>query len=172
MFKDTRIHCSLILCLIFLGTTLSGLSARYVEVTRRAANIRVEPTTSAGLVATARQGDIFVLVREEGNWYQIQMFSGNTRYIYKNLVDRIYELPETPGDIELRRQVALAWFEAERKAEEESARRYDPESRPDRYFSYKDLLSDRYKLETMHEFDINPVLYRPILIEGYQQNWF
>lgn len=57
---------------------------KYVVITNSSANIRSGPDGSAAKIITARQGDTFPLIREEGNWYVIDV-NGQTGYVTKSL---------------------------------------------------------------------------------------
>lgn len=57
---------------------------KQVIITNSSANIRSGPDGSAAKLTTARQGDTFPLLGEEGNWYKIDV-NGQTGYVTKNL---------------------------------------------------------------------------------------
>ena len=146
-------------------------ATRYVQITSRVANIRSAPTTRARLVAKAKRDDVFQLEKEEGKWYEIHLFSGGNRYIYKRLAKPIPYVPEIPGLLSTRREIFKAWKEAEERARKEAARRYPPETKPRRNLQREQLLNDRYKLKVMHYFEVQPALFRRIVLEGNQKGW-
>lgn len=57
---------------------------KYVVITNSSANIRSGPGGDYDKLTTARQGDTFPLIREEGNWYVIDV-NGQTGYVTKSL---------------------------------------------------------------------------------------
>lgn len=57
---------------------------KYVVITNSSANIRSGPGGDYDKVTTARQGDTFPLIGEDGNWYIIDV-NGQTGYVTKSL---------------------------------------------------------------------------------------
>ena len=57
---------------------------QYVIITNSSANIRSGPGGDYAKVTTAVKGDTFPLIREEGNWYVIDV-NGQTGYVTKSL---------------------------------------------------------------------------------------
>lgn len=57
---------------------------KYVVITNSSANIRSGPGGDYDKVTTARQGDTFPLIGEDGNWYIIDV-NGRTGYVTKGL---------------------------------------------------------------------------------------
>lgn len=57
---------------------------KYVVITNSSANIRSGPGGDYDKVTTARQGDTFPLIGEDGNWYIIDV-NGQTGYVTKGL---------------------------------------------------------------------------------------
>lgn len=144
----------------------------YVEITNEVANIRTADTTNSQIVGQARQGDIFRLEAETGNWYRIQLFSGDSRYVYGTLARVVgRKAPSVPDSLEARRGFYDAWREARSLARQEAEQRFAPESALERYLGLYRLLLDRYQLETAHEWGVQPAAYRRIIIEGSQSDW-
>lgn len=143
----------------------------YVRVVKGPVNIRSGPSTQSAIVGSAKQGDIFELVGEEGRWYEIDLFSGGRRFLHKSLAEPISYQPEVPVDVEIRRQIFQEWREAGERAKREAAQRYPPERDLERNLFHQRLLSDRYRLELLRKVQVQPPTYRRILIEGYQKGW-
>lgn len=61
----------------------AGISA-HVIITNSTANIRSGPDANARKVTSAYQGDSFLLLGEEGNWYKIEV-NGQVAYVSKGL---------------------------------------------------------------------------------------
>ncbi len=168
----TFVHRSLLTGSLLLALTGSALSAnQYVEITAYRANIRSGPATSASLVVTAHRGDVFELLDEGQNWYQLHLFSGEVRHLHKSLAQPISYQPEVPENTSLRRQIFQALNEAEERVIQEADRRFPPNTRLGRNLQYQTQLRDKYKLEVMHRLDAQPPVYRRISIEGLQKSW-
>jgi hypothetical protein len=143
----------------------------YVKVVKASVNIRSEPSTRSVKVVSAKEGDIFELVGEEGKWYEIQLFSTGRRYLYKTLAKPVSYSPEVPEDVDIRRQLFQEWAEVGEKARSEAERRYPAEKSLERNLNHEQILGDRYRLELLQRLGVQAPAYRRILIEGYQKGW-
>jgi len=143
----------------------------YVRVVKGNVNIRSGPSTGEAKVGSAKLGDTFELVGEDGNWYEVELFSGGQRFLYKSLVKVVPYRPEVPEDVEIRRQIFQEWKEIGNRAKAEADRRYPPEKNLEMNLKHEQLLGDRYRLELFQKLGVQPPAYRRILIEGYQKGW-
>lgn len=57
---------------------------KYVVITADSGKIRTEASISGGLIKTAYKGETFELIREEGDWYIVDV-NGRTGYIHKGV---------------------------------------------------------------------------------------
>lgn len=162
----------LTICSIFLTMTLNDFCAyadEYIIVTKKDVNIRLEPNTSSTVIAKGQQGDIFRLAESEGDWHTIYMFSGEKRYIFKTLTDKINEVPGLPKSTELKKKVFRELSEAKDQAANESYEKY-----PNDIFKQIDLerrLNDKYKLPAFQKHAIPPARYHKLMGEGLKNNW-
>lgn len=160
------------LLVISAGSPLTATNRDYIEITNEVANIRTASTTNSQIVGQGRKGDIFRLEEETGNWYRIQLFSGDSRYIYSTLARIIgRRTPPAPDSLEVRRNFFYAWLDVRSRAAEEAAQRFAPGSNLQRYYQLYNLLLDRYLLEASHEWGVQPAAYRRIIIEGNHSSW-
>ena len=160
-----------IISTVFLFLMTYAFSApRFVETTRNA-NIRSRPSTSATLVATAEKGDIFQLIEETDKWFQIEMFSGEERFLYKNLARITAYEPSLPGTIEERREVFQAWNKIDNSAKAEADRKYPPDRNLKQNLDYLHLQLDRKKLEIAHKYGLQAPDLRRIVLEGNFKGW-
>lgn len=160
-----------IISTVFLFLITYAFSAPRFVTTTRNANIRSQPSTKATLVATTERGDIFQLIEETGKWYQIEMFSGEERFLYKTLAKiTVYE-PSLPETIEERRTVFKEWNDVDAAVRADANRKYPPESNLKRNLDYLHLQLDRRKLEIAHKFKLQPPDLRRIILEGSFKGW-
>lgn len=151
----------------------------YIEVVGKVVNVRAGPDTSSDVVAEARKGDIFELQGQEGEWYEIDMFSGEWRYIYKPMAKKVTYTLLLPTSISTRRSIFRALSSAEARSQAEADRKYpmaDRYGRPisgnmERNIDYMRLLDDRYKLEVFHQFGVQPPIYIKLIVEGVEKEW-
>ena len=171
MWRTTFLAAVCLSVMVGLGGEPVQSFNEYVRVTRQKVNIRSAPTTRSKIVAPARRGNVFEVRSEDDKWYEIQLFSGGRRFIHKSLVEKASYRPEVPDDVELRRQIFRQWKEAGLRAEKEANRKYPREKDLERNLEEIQLLGDRYRLELLHELQVEAPVYRRILIEGYQKGW-
>lgn len=171
---------STILLLVTLSIPQSNFAQpKYIEITANRVNIRVGPGTSFPVVGKTQRGDIFELHGTEGRWYRIRMFSVNWRYVHKSLAKLTPHAVSLPNRTSVRRAVFRALVDAEDRAEAKADRKYpleDKHGRPiagnlRKNIDYMWLLGDRYKLEVMHRFRVQPPIHDTIISEGVKKNW-
>jgi SH3-like domain-containing protein len=157
---------ALILNLIWVGSP--GAEDRYIKVTGDRVNIRSEPNTKAQIVTKANRGDVFKVVSEEGDWYEISMFSGEWRYIYKPITAATTYTMEIPEDEELISTIFMALVQAENRALDQAAGKCSGDLHA--CSKHERLLNDQYTLNVFHEFNLQPPLYNKLIIEGVRIN--
>lgn len=145
--------------------------ADYVVITFDGAAIRLKPSDGSDLVATARRGEIFERISVAGDWVEIGMFSGEWRYVRLSQTAPIAYKPATALTMERRKQVFRALLGAEDRAETEASARI-PNRLVMEQIMLNRILNDRYKLETMRAFGLQPPEYRAIKLEGVREGWY
>lgn len=159
---------------IFLLSAILRLDAgrnEYIQVTTDNVNIRTAATTSSEIVGKAQKGDIFEVEGQQGSWYRIHLFSGESRWIHSSLARATWFEPSVPEDVSVRQEVYAGWVSASARAREEADAKYPPGEDLARNLRLNQLLNDRYKLELMQKFGVQPPVYRRIVLEGNQNGW-
>ena len=64
-------------------------SQEYIQITKPDINIRMLPSTSSPIIGHAFYNEIYILNGEEPKWYSVILPSGETRWIYKSLANKI-----------------------------------------------------------------------------------
>ena len=142
-------------------------------------NLRTGPSTDAMVIGRAGKGDIFPVVGQTEDWYQILMFSGETRYVTRS--DFVYplsrgQLIEAHGmslPASTARVRAVFWDteaaldRAAREASEVIPRTLNLE----RHTVLRKILEDGILLETFHIHGIQPALYRDLVAEARREGW-
>ncbi|MBA7549084.1 hypothetical protein ES705_41557 [subsurface metagenome] len=180
-----RIHTTFILSalIIFSAPAVPDIYAddQYIIVTGESVNIRTGVGITFPFVCDAREGDIFELIGKEGDWYKINMFSGEWRYIHAIYVKPTNKLPAYPDDDSVRQEIFLALLEAENKALEEADKKYPywpisgrkaPEGNIEKNIDYQRILDDKYSLDVFHKFIVQPPIYTKIIVESLQKDWY
>ncbi len=155
---------------IFLGlfsvlAVPAGAVDRYVKISQDQTDILTAPRAATTVVCRGQRGDVFKLLGQERDWYQVEMFSGQGRYLRKSAAQVTTFRVSVPRDFSRRKAIYNALFEAEVKAQEEALK-------PDQWGdSVVDaglfrILVDRYKLLAMRKFSVQPPIYEQIRQEG------
>lgn len=85
--KTKTLITTLVLILVQLTVTSEYTSAqKYIVLNTFNVNIRTGPSTDYFIVCTAGKGEIFKLVNEEDDWLEIEIYSGDNRYVHRDLV--------------------------------------------------------------------------------------
>jgi SH3-like domain-containing protein len=148
-------------------STSTTIVAQFIEITGNIVNIRTGPSTSTTIVAQAKKGDIFELKGEINGWYKINMFSGEYRYIHKSLAKLTTYTISLPSSASIRQKIFSLIGEAEDRAMDEADQKYpmNISNNIDQNIDYERLLIDKYKLTIFHEFKVQPVIYRELIVE-------
>jgi len=146
---------------------------KYVVVGSHVVNLRTGPSTDRVLIGRADKGDLYAYVGETGDWFEIEMFSGDRRYIHKSFAYPLTESQIVPGHNlqlpadsvarALRATIRWAIDRAEVEATEVLPASLDAE----RHATLRRILEDRILLEAFHRHGVQPVVYRMLSgVEG------
>lgn len=146
------------------------LAKEYVVMLSRNINLRTGPGTEKFVIGRAWKGDIFELVGEVDNWYEILMFSGEYRYVSKSWSAKLTEADMLPGhrmrlpaaDDTLRavyRDILHAKERAAREADDVIPAWVDEATN----MAFEGILEDRHILEVMGMYGVQPALYRDLI---------
>ncbi len=166
---------ALFLVVITLGmlvVPISVLSREYVVMISRNINLRTGPGTDRFIIGRAWKGDIFEMVDEAGNWYEILMFSGDYRYVSKSWAARLTGddlLPghsmTPPSDGDRLNSLYLDIVHARERAGREADEIIPPLENENRNKALRNILEDRHILEVMQIYSVQPALYCEIVNE-------
>jgi uncharacterized protein YgiM (DUF1202 family) len=170
LFKKFILCFFLILALIAVGLTPVFSEDRYIQITGEKVNIRFKNDLNSTVVAKAGKGDVFELKSEKGNWYEINMFTGEYRYIHNSLATVVAYSSSLPS-LSTARAMWSAFGEAEDKSMLDAEKKYPISQNMNKNIEYSRILEDRYKLQIFHKYNIPPVAYMKILTEGAKRGW-
>jgi len=176
-----RAHIAAVLVLLTVAVHLSPTPAscrEYVVMLSRNINIRTGPGTDRVIIGRAWKGDIFGLSGETGNWWKIHMFSGDDRYVSKSWAAKLTESQilkghnlRLPADVDVRlamyRDIESALARARGEAEELISASLDVE----RNGNVERILEDRFVLEVLSIYSIQPALFPDLIEEGQDADW-
>jgi len=176
---------AILLSLVALWVSLSAAPIQaapqeYVVMGTPLVNLRTGPSTGAMIIGRAEKGDIFEVVGQTEEWYEILMFSGETRYVTRS--DFVYPLKED-GLVEghnmtlppsTSRCRAIFWDTEEGldRAAREALEIIPPTLNRERYTVLKKILEDKILLEMFHIHGLQPALYGALVAEARREGWW
>jgi hypothetical protein len=134
-------------------------------------NIRTGPSTEHVIVGQAEKGDIFNVLDRDRGWYEIEMFSGDPRYVFA--ADYVYPLkPESlvPGhgmDLsEFRKDLKPIYadiLKIKERARREACEVLPPSIDEARNANLRRIMEDCMILEVLHIHGLQPALYGEVI---------
>jgi len=103
---ERKIILSIILTLVLLPI----LGQSYIQVIKSDAIIRFAPSSSSTEITKAKEGNVFELKNENGDWYEIIMFSGEYRYIHQTMCKKYEYSVDSLNNESLRKTVFIRNF--------------------------------------------------------------
>jgi len=156
-----------------------GAPQEYVVMGTPLVNLRTGPSTNAMVIGRAEKGDIFKVVGQTDEWYQILMFSGEPRYVTK--ADFVYPLEGDqfveghgmflPPSTARARSIFWDTEKGLDRAAREALEIIPATMNRERYSNLKKILEDRILLEMFHIHGIQPALYRDLVSEARREGW-
>lgn len=158
---------------VSLTLTHPCLALEYIRIRSNAVNIREAPDTKAASIAKASEGDIFELIREDGDWYSIEMFSGVPRFVHMDHAEKTeFRLYITmPPDAHAATVEVLKSIRAKARREADALyplRNADEGPTSSQFDLNSKLLNellDRYMLEALRNKNLQPPMYWYFVVE-------
>jgi Bacterial SH3 domain len=166
--RNSRTSFFWLLFLAVCVATTAGAES-YVRVKSSTANIRIGPSTSTEVVATAHNGDVFALEGQQGTWSEISMFSGEYRYIASSLLEQITGPPPLTKSADVLRQSCFGMVKAQDRADDEASARFPADLNAQ--IDFQRVLYDRYELPVFEEAGIAPALRARLSVLCARNNW-
>ncbi len=142
-------------------------------------NIRSGPSTQNFVVAQAHKGDVFRVLGKTGDWYEIEMFSGEGRYIIA--AHFVYPLDEDglggrfgmdlPESDELCHTIYSSIQAGLRRAEREAREIIPPSVSEERYNSFVRLREDKILFDMFHNFGLQTLVYGELMDLARDKGW-
>lgn len=150
----------------------------YIVMGTPLVNIRSSPGKDSYIVARAGKGDVFKVVRTQEGWYEIEMFSGERRYVVEE--DFVYplsiseiinrpdmELPSEEKCKSIYRSILIGKQRAKKEAEEI----IPSEENKERNSCFTKIKEDEIILEIMTNCGIQPLLYFDLMNRALVNKW-
>ena len=151
----------------------------YVVMGTPLVNLRTGPSTDAMVIGRAEKGDVFKVLGVSEEWYRIQMFSSEPRYVtradfvYPLQADELVEGHSMALPTSTARCRSVFWDSEEGldRAAREAGEVLPPTLNRERYTYLKKILEDRILLEMFHIHGMQPAMYRDLLVEARRERW-
>ncbi len=160
--------------LVAVSGTSTVAQEQYIRLTADHTAIRSASSATAQLVAMGRKGDVFELSSEEPGWFEVYMFSGEARFVAKSAAQVADYKRLLPKSVARRQEIFRALSRTEDRSRTDADRKYPVASSPsavDTNIEYMRILDDRYKLEVMHQFEVQSPIYATLVVEGVKAGW-
>lgn len=168
----------ILVILVVLIPSVHAQCAEYVMMRGDKINIRTGPGLDRAVVAQAAKGDLFELVGETDQWYEIVLFTGDQRFVHKfwalevgdpdSVPEINLRLPRSAG---IRRSLYLDIYFAEARAQDQADEVIPPSTDRERNRYFRRMLEDGAVLTVMDIYDVQPVLYWHLIEEAVDKDW-
>jgi len=145
--------------LIFFLISGTITSQEYIQIIKPDINIRFLPTTASAIVGHAFDGEVYILNGENAKWYSVLMPSGESRWIYKRLAEKVElkdTMPISPDLINIQEELKIAEDKAHQDANTQLIGQLNK-------IDVNNILFDRYVLMVLQNYNISPVFYQKII---------
>ena len=149
-------NCIVIILLII---SFQIYSQEYIEIIKPDIHIRMLPSTSSPIVGHAFNGEVYITNGENERWYSVLLPSGESRWIYKRLANKIKFNTDFSSDfdvLEIQDKLKSASDQANRDANEEVIKNLNK-------IEINNILFDRYVLWVLQDYNVWPVFYQNII---------
>ena len=162
-----------------LPISAHAVPQEYVVMGTPLVNLRTGPSTNAMVIGRAEKGDIFKVVGQTGEWYQVLMFSGEPRYVtrsefvYPLGADQFVEGHGMALPVSTAQSRSIFW-DTEKgldRAAREALELIPATLNRERYTVLKKVLEDKILLEMFHIHGIQPAMYRELVAEARREGW-
>jgi hypothetical protein len=178
MRRRFTVGLSVLVILVVLLPAARLWCAEFVMMRGDRINIRTGPGMDRAVVAQALKGDMFEMVGETGDWYEIVLFTGDHRYVHKfwavevgdpdSLLGINMGLPESAG---VRRSLFLDIYFAETRAQSKADEVIPPSADRERNRHFRRMLEDEAILTVMDIYEAQPILYWDLMEEAVAKDW-
>jgi hypothetical protein len=144
---------------LFLFFTLCVSAQEYIQIVKPSINIRMEPSTSSPIIGSALNGEIYITNGEVPKWYRVLLPSGESRWIYKKLVQKVISksmIPDSLDMLVIQEELKIASDDANKDSNVEMIKDLNK-------IEINNLLFDQYTLLVLQNYSINPADYEYIM---------
>lgn len=136
-----------------------SFSQKYVQIEEEVVNIRFKPTTSSTIVGQGVLGQVFLRKGALNNWVEIQLPSGENRWIYRELISLVTDYGAILDGVSIS-SLQTALIDAKKRAENDSFTK-NIESMDQK--EIEAFLLDKYTLSVFRTYGVSPIHYNEVM---------
>ena len=134
-------------------------SQKYVQIEEEVVNIRFKATTSSSIVGQAVLGQIFLRTDATTNWIEIQLPSGENRWVHRGLVSLVTDYGAILESVNIS-SLKSALIDAKERAQKDSFNK-NIESMNKKEINT--FLLDKYTLSVFRTYRVSPIHFDEIM---------
>jgi len=154
------------LTVFLLNPLIAQKSIKVIEITAEKVNIRTSDSINSAVLCQASKGETFRHKNTVGNWYEIEMYSGNYRYVHKSTA----KINKTTERFSLTDNQVKKLVSELGKLEDKAARDSGNWNYTTKFIDEERELIDCYKLKYFREKKISTHLHGSILEYAAENN--
>ena len=143
----------------FFLTSSLAFSQKYVQIEEEVVNIRFKPTTSSSIVGQAVLGQIFLRTDATNNWVEIELPSGENRWVYRSLVSLVTDYGAILQNVNIS-SLKDALINAKERAQQDSF------TKNIEFMNQEEsemFLLDKYTLSVFRTYGVSPIHFQDIM---------
>ena len=141
----------------------------YIIIIKDEVNIRFLPNSNSFVVAKGMKNDVFKLLEEKDEWFVIDLFTGEYRYVSKLNANKVDTIKPYLLELEVKTKAYKELVKVEDKASAEAMIKYP--NNLDKEIEYARILEDRYKLAVFRKYSILVPWQGDLIVEGTKNRW-
>ncbi len=155
--------------IIEVDTVYSTDNEEYIILIKDEVNIRFLPSSNSIVIAKGMKNDVFHLLEEKDEWFVIDMFTGEYRYVSKLNAKKVDTIKPYSLELEVKMKAYKELVKVEDKANDEAMAKYP--NNIDKEIEYARILEDRYKLAVFKKYSIMVPWQGDLIVEGAKNRW-
>lgn len=162
---------------IQLFPILNSIKAQdHVVLNTSDVNLRTGPGTDYYVVCLAGKGEIFKLIDEKGDWVEIEMFTGNNRYVHRDLVYFLTEFVDghnmrLPDSEEKTKEIYSDILWAKSQANKDADEIIPRDVSKERHKNFLKICEDKHIHNLFEKYGIQTAMYPEIMGLSEKNKW-
>lgn len=152
--------------LFLLLPSIFIFSQKYVQIEEEVVNVRFKPSTSSSIVGQAVLGQVFLKTDATNNWIQVELPSGENRWIYRSLVSLVKDYGAILDRVNIK-SLKKDLISANDKAYNDSFTKNIESMSQD---EVKMFLLDKFTLSVFRNYGVSPIHYAELMNHSFNDS--